>query len=137
MHVRGGRDGGAGEEAGRSGVKRKAGGKRPKLTLEDLKKPAGMPHVVTALADQFRASSRGPGHEVGPAAGSPVCAGLAAGAHVRTAEQLLLQSCSAHCNSVPARPMSHSSAGIQTACQVAGQSTKIPRIAAEACSLSA
>ena len=137
VHVRAGRDGGAGE-AGKTGVKRKAGGKRPKLTLEHLKKPAGMPHVVTTLADQFRASFRGPGHEVGPETGSPARACLAAAMHMQRSQLwLLLEACRAQCDCVFAPLVLHSTSKIQAACQVAGQSTKIPGTAAEACSLSA
>lgn len=47
-----------------AGVKRKVASKRPKLTLDDLKKPTGMPHVVAVLPDHFRAGFKGPGHEV-------------------------------------------------------------------------
>ena len=53
--------------AGRAGA-RKAPRKKPKLTVDDLRKPMGMVYVVTEFADEFRRVYKGPGHEARPLA---------------------------------------------------------------------
>ena len=74
--------------AGRVGS-RKAQRKKPKLTVNDLRKPMGMVYVVTDFADEFRRVYKGPGHEARSLAQSvvqqPMCA-----AYVMNAVRLLL-----------------------------------------------
>lgn len=53
-----------GDAAPKQGVKRKAARKpRPKVTIEDLRKDAGLKHLVDKFPAQFRSVFRGPGHE--------------------------------------------------------------------------
>ena len=55
--------------AGRVGA-RKPQRKKPKLTVDDLRKPMGMVYIVTEFAEEFRRVYKGPGHEVRRLAGS-------------------------------------------------------------------